>query len=99
MLRKADRCPSCRGKGRKLLLLRRSDARGGNASERALLRRSWVACLKCSGTGRAQLCRQTTLRNARQRNSSAHIRERRFPSGGYALIWPRSLTGARSLTM
>ena len=32
MLRKADRCPSCRGKGRKLLLLRRSDARGGNAS-------------------------------------------------------------------
>jgi hypothetical protein len=54
MLRKADRCPSCRGKGRKLLLLRRSDARGGNASERALLRRSWVACLKCSGTGRAQ---------------------------------------------
>ncbi len=48
----ADTCPSCRGKGRKFVLLRRSRAVAGGASERALLFRSWVVCLACSGTGR-----------------------------------------------
>jgi hypothetical protein len=45
-----------RGLGHKLLP-RRSGARAGNASERALLRRSWVTCLMCSGTGRVRLCK------------------------------------------
>ena len=48
----ADACPACRGKGRKFVLLRRSSAMAGGASERALLFRSWFRCLACSGTGR-----------------------------------------------
>ena len=48
----ADACPACRGKGRKFVLLRRSSAIAGGASERALLFRSWFRCLACSGTGR-----------------------------------------------
>jgi hypothetical protein len=52
MTDRADRCPSCRGRGRKFVLLRRSSAMAGGASERGLLFRSWVRCLTCSGTGR-----------------------------------------------
>lgn len=48
----ADPCPSCRGKGRKFVLLRRSGAIAVAAAERALLFRCWVTCLACSGTGR-----------------------------------------------
>lgn len=48
----AHPCPSCRGRGRKFVLLRRSGAIAGGAAERALLFRSWVKCLTCSGTGR-----------------------------------------------
>ncbi len=50
----ADACPACRGKGRKFVFLRRSSAIAGGAAERALLFRSWVRCLTCSGTGRKQ---------------------------------------------
>ncbi len=50
----ADACPVCRGKGRKFVLLRRSTAIAGGAAERALLFRSWVRCLTCSGTGRVE---------------------------------------------
>ena len=48
----ADACSSCRGRGRKFVTLRRSRAVAGGAAERALLFRSWVMCLACSGTGR-----------------------------------------------
>lgn len=52
MANRGDRCPSCRGKGRKFVLLRRSGAVAGGASERVLLFRTWAPCLMCSGTGR-----------------------------------------------
>lgn len=47
----AGDCSSCRGRGRKFVMLRRSGAIAGGAAERALLFRSWVTCLACSGTG------------------------------------------------
>jgi hypothetical protein len=47
-----DTCPSCRGWGRKFVMLRRSSAIAGGAAELVLLFRSWVPCLTCSGTGR-----------------------------------------------
>jgi DnaJ-class molecular chaperone len=45
-------CPSCRGRGWKLVTLRRSAANGGGVAERALLERPRIACLACSGSGR-----------------------------------------------
>lgn len=47
----ADSCPWCGGRGRKFIVLRRSEAIAGGAAEQALLFRSWVVCLMCSGTG------------------------------------------------
>jgi hypothetical protein len=46
-------CPSCRGRGRKFVMLRRSDAAAGAAAETALLGRTREQCLSCSGTGKA----------------------------------------------
>ena len=48
-----DRCSSCRGRGRKFVMLRRSEAAAGAAAETALLGRTQVPCLACAGTGRA----------------------------------------------
>lgn len=47
----ADTCPSSSGSSRKLTMLRKSGAI--SAAERALLFRSWVLGLACSGSGRA----------------------------------------------
>jgi hypothetical protein len=46
-------CSSCRGRGSKLVMLRRSDAVAGAAAETALLGRVREPCLRCSGTGKA----------------------------------------------
>ena len=46
-------CRACRGKGRKFVMLRRSDAVAGAAAETALLGRAQEPCLRCSGTGKA----------------------------------------------
>jgi hypothetical protein len=46
-----QRCTDCRGRGWKLLTLRRSLTTAGDAGERAPLRRSHVECLACRGTG------------------------------------------------
>jgi hypothetical protein len=48
-----ERCPSCRGRGRKFVMLRRSEAAAGAAAETALLGRTQEQCLSCSGTGKA----------------------------------------------
>jgi hypothetical protein len=48
-----DACPSCRGRGRKFVVLRRSDATAGAAAETALLGRVQAQCLSCLGTGKA----------------------------------------------
>jgi DnaJ-class molecular chaperone len=47
----SDQCTNCRGRGWKLLTLRRSLTSAGDAGERASLRRSRVTCLPCQGTG------------------------------------------------
>ena len=47
-----NQCPSCRGRGWKLITLRRCVANGGGTAERALLERPRTACLTCSGSGR-----------------------------------------------
>jgi hypothetical protein len=49
-----QRCTNCRGRGWKLLTLRRSLTSAGDAGERASLRRSRVKCLPCQGTGTVQ---------------------------------------------
>ena len=46
-----QRCTDCRGRGWKLLTLRRSLTSAGDAGERASLRRSRVKCLACRGEG------------------------------------------------
>jgi hypothetical protein len=46
-----QRCTNCRGRGWKLLTLRRSLTSAGDAGERASLRRARVECLACRGTG------------------------------------------------
>ena len=48
-----DQCSSCRGRGWKLLTLRRSLTSAGDAGERAPLQRSRTQCLTCRGTGRS----------------------------------------------
>ncbi len=48
-----DLCPSCRGHGWKFLTLRRTAVNAAGTAERGLLRRARVACLACSGSGRA----------------------------------------------
>jgi hypothetical protein len=45
-------CPSCRGRGRKFVFLRRSVAVAGGAAESALLRRLTEPCLACGGKGK-----------------------------------------------
>ena len=49
-----ERCSSCRGRGWKLLTLRRSLTSAGDAGERAPLQRSRTRCLTCRGTGKSQ---------------------------------------------
>ena len=46
-----EQCSSCRGRGWKLLTLRRSLTSAGDAGERAPLQRSRIRCLTCRGTG------------------------------------------------
>jgi hypothetical protein len=46
-----QRCANCRGRGWKLLTLRRSLTSAGDAGERGSLRRSRAECLTCLGTG------------------------------------------------
>jgi len=46
-----ERCSNCRGRGWKLLTLRRSLTSAGDAGERAPLQRSRTQCLTCRGTG------------------------------------------------
>lgn len=46
-------CPSYRGRGWKFITLRRSDANGGGAAERALLARPRIPFIICSGNGQA----------------------------------------------
>lgn len=46
-----ERCTNCRGRGWKLLTLRRSLTSTGDAGERASLKRSRVKCLACQGRG------------------------------------------------
>ena len=48
-----ERCGTCRGRGWKLLTLRRSLTSAGDAGERAPLQRSRIQCLTCGGTGRS----------------------------------------------
>ena len=48
-----DPCPSCRGRGWKFRILRRSRDNGGGTAERGLLERPRAVCLACSGSGRA----------------------------------------------
>lgn len=43
----ASPCPACGGRGWKFLSFRRSVASAGDASERALMTRTRVACLRC----------------------------------------------------
>lgn len=45
-------CPSCRGRGRKFVFLRRSVAAAGGAAESSLLRRLREPCLACAGKGK-----------------------------------------------
>jgi hypothetical protein len=47
-----DPCVSCRGRGRKLVVMRRAEAAPA-AAETALLGRTEEPCLACKGTGRA----------------------------------------------
>src|ERR1700744_6380847 len=47
----SDQCTNCRGRGWKLLTLRRSLTSAGDAGERASLRRSCVEGLVCRGEG------------------------------------------------
>ena len=49
-----ERCSRCRGRGWKLLTLRRSLTSAGDAGERAPLQRSRTRCLTCQGTGKSQ---------------------------------------------
>lgn len=46
-------CPSCGGRGRKFVFLRRPVAVVGGAAERSLLRRLTEPCLACAGKGNA----------------------------------------------
>jgi hypothetical protein len=48
-----DPCPSCRGRGRKFVTLRRLVGAAGGASEDELLKRTRTECLSCAGTGKA----------------------------------------------
>ena len=48
-----ERCSRCRGRGWKLLTLRRSLTSAGDAGERAPLQRSRTRCLTCQGTGKS----------------------------------------------
>jgi hypothetical protein len=48
-----DPCSSCRGRGQKLVTMRRAEAAAGAAAETALLGRAQEDCLTCSGTGNA----------------------------------------------
>ena len=50
----SGQCSGCRGRGWKLLTLRRSLTSAGDAGERAPLQRSRTRCLTCRGTGKAQ---------------------------------------------
>ena len=49
-----ERCSRCRGRGWKLLTLRRSLTSAGDAGERAPLQRSRTRCPTCQGTGKSQ---------------------------------------------
>jgi hypothetical protein len=46
-----DPCSSCRGRGRKLVTMRRAEASAGAAAETELLGRAMTDCLVCSGMG------------------------------------------------
>jgi hypothetical protein len=48
-----DPCESCRGRGSKLVTMRRAEATAGAAAETELLGRALTDCLMCSGTGEA----------------------------------------------
>jgi DnaJ-class molecular chaperone len=46
-----EKCTRCRGRGWKLLTLRRSLTSAGDAGERAPMQRARTQCLTCRGTG------------------------------------------------
>jgi DnaJ-class molecular chaperone len=46
-------CLACRGRGWKLVLLRRSPANAGVTADRSTTSRRRATCLACQGTGRA----------------------------------------------
>ena len=47
-----NRCPACRGRGKKFTALRRMVGAAGGAAETDLLKRTRAECLTCGGTGR-----------------------------------------------
>jgi hypothetical protein len=67
-----QRCTDCRGRGWKLLTLRRSLTTAGDAGERASLRRSRVECLTCRGTGTALPDTTVTAGEEEGRNDGHH---------------------------
>jgi len=48
-----EKCTRCRGRGWKLLTLRRSLTSAGDAGERAPMQRARTQCLTCRGTGQS----------------------------------------------